>query len=210
MNITMGGGGLSDRHYMSNEEKFMTKDYSLDKMPPNKILRQKYACDDEWTSEFLVRCPAGHVATHWDDQPFITPVLYWYDPSKRLIYFHTNIQGRLRANCERDNKVCFEASEMGKIFPSNIASEFSMQYESAVVFGKMNLVEDQAEQVYALYGLIRKYFPDMKPGEDYRQITETELARTAIFAITIESWSGKRNWHEKATISPDWKPLDGD
>jgi nitroimidazol reductase NimA-like FMN-containing flavoprotein (pyridoxamine 5'-phosphate oxidase superfamily) len=180
----------------------------LDKTPPNQVLRQKYACDDDWTKAFLMRCQVGHVATHWDDQPFITPVLYWYDPSKNAIYFHTNIHGRLRANCERDNKVCFEASEVGQIFPSNVALEFSMQYESAVAFGTMHVVEDPEEKMYALYGLIKKHFPKMEAGDHYRPITGAELARTAVFAIRIENWSGKRNWHEKASQSPDWKPLE--
>jgi nitroimidazol reductase NimA-like FMN-containing flavoprotein (pyridoxamine 5'-phosphate oxidase superfamily) len=188
----------------------MSIDYSPDKAPKNQILRQKYACDDEWTRAFLIRCQVGHVATHWDDQPFITPVLYWYDPAKNKIYFHTNTHGRLMANYERENKVCFEACEAGKIFPSNIALGFSMQYESAVVFGKLDLVEDRQEKMDALYGLIRKHFSDMEPGDHYRPITESELTRTAVFAITVESWSGKRNWREKASQNPDWKPLEAE
>lgn len=176
----------------------MSLDYALDKTPPNRILKQKYACDDAWTKAFLMRCQVGHVATHWDEQPFITPVLYWYAPEKHKIYIHTGIKGRLLANCERDNKVCFEACEIGKILPSKTACGFDMQYESAVVFGKMNLVEDRDEKVYALYGLLTKHFPDMKVGDDYQPITEKELTRTSVLAISIESWSGKRNWHEKA------------
>jgi hypothetical protein len=48
----------------------------------------------------------------------------------------------------------------------------------------------------------------MKPGEDYRPITENELKRTSLYAIHIESWSGKRNWKDKAVQSQDWKPLE--
>ncbi|MBN1537993.1 MAG: pyridoxamine 5'-phosphate oxidase family protein, partial [Anaerolineales bacterium] len=95
----------------------MTIDYSLDNTTINQILKKKYACDDEWTKAFLMRCQVGHVATHWDEQPFITPILYWYDPEKHKIYFHSGLKGRLRANYERDNKVCFEACEIGRILP---------------------------------------------------------------------------------------------
>lgn len=185
----------------------MTKDYNLDKTPANAMLRAKYECSDEWIAAFLIRVQVGHLATHWDDQPFNTPVIFWYDPQQREIYLHTNLTGRLRANIERDDKVCFEASEMGKMLPSNTALEFGMQYESAVVFGHMRVLTDVEECKRVLYALISKYFPGMQPGDQYRPITDDELNRTAVFAISIDSWSGKRNWKDAAKQSPDWKPL---
>jgi len=185
----------------------MPIDYSLEANPPNQILNRKYACDDDWTCRFLGTAEIGHIATRWDDQPFITPMLFWYDPEHHTIYFHSNVVGRLQANVERHPKVCFEACRMGKLLPSNTALEFSMQYESAVAFGNIRLVEDDEEKRYSLYGLISKYFPGMTPGKEYRPITEAELAQTAVFAIPIESWSGKRNWKERASQSEDWQPL---
>lgn len=185
----------------------MAKDYSLDNTPANATRRVDHACDDAWTRDFLIQAQIGHVATRWDDQPFITPVNFWYDPERHEIYFHTNLTGRLRANSERHEKVCFEASKFGEFLPSNVALEFSMQYESAVAFGKVRVLEDNEDKRRALYGLIAKYFPEMKPGEHYRPITGMELKRTTVYAIAIESWSGKRNWKEQADQSPDWQPL---
>jgi len=185
----------------------MAKDYSLDKTPANAIRRTDHACDEDWTRDFLIQAQIGHVATLWDDQPFITPVNFWYDPERHEIYFHTNISGRLRANSERHEKVCFEASKFGEFLPSNAALEFSMQYESVVAFGKIRVLEDNEDGRRALYGLIAKYFPGMKPGEHYRPITGMELKRTTVYAIEIESWSGKRNWKERADQSQEWQPL---
>jgi nitroimidazol reductase NimA-like FMN-containing flavoprotein (pyridoxamine 5'-phosphate oxidase superfamily) len=103
--------------------------------------------------------------------------------------------------------VCFEASEYGKLLPANTALEFSIQYESVVVFGKIRIIEDEVEKKAALYGLIAKYFPQMTPGVHYRPITEPELKRTSVYAIAIDSWSGKRNWKERAEQSEAWAPL---
>jgi len=186
----------------------MAHDYSLEYTPLNKQRRAKYAQSDEWTAEFLGRAQVGHVATHWDEQPFITPTLFWYDPDKKSIYFHSNITGRLRTNIELHPEVCFESFISGRLLPSNIALEFSMQYESAVVFGRVRIVDDRAEQEYALYGLLRKYFPEMQPGREYRPIIEEELMRTSVYAIQVDSWSGKRNWKEQADQSAGWPALD--
>jgi nitroimidazol reductase NimA-like FMN-containing flavoprotein (pyridoxamine 5'-phosphate oxidase superfamily) len=185
----------------------MAKDYSLDKTPANLQRLPDYARDDDWIVDFLHRAQIGHVATRWDEQPFITPTLFWYDPEAHKIYFHSNITGRLRANAERHREVCFETSQAGKLLPSNIALEFSIQYESVIAFGQIRLVEDDEGKRHGLYGLIEKYFPGMHPGEHYRPITDQELKRTSVYAITIHSWSGKRNWKDQAGQSDEWPPL---
>lgn len=185
----------------------MPKDYNLDKTPANAQRRREYAQDDGWIREFLVRAQIGHVATRWDEQPFITPTNFWYDLERNEIYFHSNIVGRVRANSDRHPRVCFEAFEAGKPLPSNVALEFSFQYESVIAFGKIRVLQDPEEKRLALYGLIRKYFPDMVAGEHYRPITDKELQRTSVYAISIESWSGKRNWKDRADQSDQWSPL---
>jgi len=185
----------------------MAKDYSLEYTTLNQQRLAEYAQSDEWTAEFLGKSPVGHVATHWDDQPFITPTIFWYDSEKGVIYFHSNITGRLRANIERHPEICFETFNSGRLLPSNVALEFSLQYESVVVFGKVRIVDEQEEQEYALNSLLRKYFPEMQPGRDYRPIIDEELMRTSVYAIQVESWSGKRNWKEQADQSPDWPAL---
>lgn len=185
----------------------MAKDYNIEATPPSQQRREKYAMSDKWTAEFLSNAQVGHIATRWDGQPFITPTLFWYDPGNKAIYFHSNIVGRVRANAERHPEVCFETFNSGRLLPSNVALEFSLQYESVVVFGKLRIVENRQEQEHALNGMLRKYFPDMQPGREYRPITVEELKRTSVYAIEIESWSGKRNWKKQADQSPDWPAL---
>lgn len=185
----------------------MPKDYSPAVTPANQQRRKENAMSDDWTREFLQRALIGHIATRWDEQPFITPTNFWYDASRHVIYFHSNIVGRIRANADRHEQVCFEASEFGKLLPSNVALEFSIQYESAIAYGKVHVIEDTEEKRYALNGFLGKYFPNMKPGQEYRPITDDELKRTSVYAIAIESWSGKRNWPQHAEQSDEWPPL---
>jgi hypothetical protein len=104
----------------------MPKNYSLDITPANQQRRKENAMSDVWARAFLQRTLIGHVATHWDDQPFITPTNFWYDTDRHVIYFHSNSVGRIRANAEKHDRVCFEASEFGRFLPSNVALEFSV------------------------------------------------------------------------------------
>lgn len=179
-----------------------------DRPPTQPEQRRKHlAQEDAWIEDFLLRAQIGHIATRWENQPYITPTTFWYDPDRFTIYFHSNIVGRVRTNAKHFPEVCFEACESGRLLPSNIALEFSIQYESVIAFGKIRVLENDDEKRDALYGLIKKYFPKMKPGEHYRPITDKELQRTSVYAIQIESWSGKRNWKARADQSDEWPPL---
>ncbi|HZY46136.1 MAG TPA: pyridoxamine 5'-phosphate oxidase family protein [Anaerolineae bacterium] len=185
----------------------MPKDYNLEATPANQQRRNELVQDDEWINEFLQRASIGHIATRWDEQPFITPTTYWYDGARHEIYFHSNVVGRIRANSEHHDRVCFEASEFGKLLPSNVALEFSIQFESVIAFGSIRVLEDAEEKRFALSNLLGKYFPQMTAGKEYRPITDEELKRTSVYAIAIESWSGKRNWPEQADQGDEWLPL---
>ncbi|MBU0511549.1 MAG: pyridoxamine 5'-phosphate oxidase family protein [Chloroflexi bacterium] len=184
----------------------MPRDYSHSPTAHQRL--PEYKRDDDWIRAFLRQAKVGHIASAWDDQPFLNPSTFWYDEANQCIIFHSNIAGRVRANLERNPKVCLEASELGKLLPSNIALEFSLQYRSVMVFGTARILEDPEEKRTALYGLIQKYFPEMKAGKEYRPITDKELKRTSVYAIEIESWSGKKNWFERADQSDEWPALE--
>jgi uncharacterized protein len=178
--------------------------------PPTQIRRnkQKRAREDAWIVEFLEQARVCTVATAWDGMPFCNATLFWYDEEEHQIIFHSNILGRVRANIDRNPKVCISCEEMGKLLPSNAALEFSVQYRSVVVFGEAQLIDDSEAVRPLLYGLISKYFPKMQPGVEYRPITDDELKQTSVYAVKISEWSGKEN-NKTMTDQIDhlWPPL---
>ena len=170
------------------------KKYDPSVTPINRHRRAKNVMDDEWIVQFLNEIQIGHIATRWEEQPFINPSTFWYSSEKHEIYFHSNAIGRVRANSQMHPEVCFEAYKSGRLLPSNIPLKKSMQYESVVAFGKILVVEDHDEKRDYLQGLLDKYFGEMESGKDYRPITEDELKQTSVYAIAIDSWSGKQTW----------------
>jgi len=183
------------------------RDYT-DQSPIAFQRRPHLTKDDAWIREFLKTAQVGHIATSVDGQPFLTPSSFWFDEANHQIVFHSNIAGRVRSNIEANPRVSFEASELGRMLPSNVALEFSLQYRSVMVFGTARVVTDPAEARALLYGLIGKYFPTLNPGKEYREITDKELRATSVYAIQIEAWSGKENWDERAEQSDEWPALD--
>ena len=186
----------------------MSRKYNLSNQKPTVHQRRpEYKRDDKWIRELLCRGQIAHIASRWDDQPFVTPSTFFYDEAGNRVIFHSNITGRIRANIERNPRVCVEISEMGKVLPSNVALEFSLQYRSVIVFGTASLIEDVEEKRKVLHQLIAKYFGKMELGKDYRPATDKELKRTSVYQIKIESWSGKENWKRRADQSDEWPAL---
>lgn len=149
--------------------------------------------DDAEIKRILEKAPYGFLATSHEGQPFLRPCLFWYDPASRRIYMHGARRGRTPSNLASNPRVCYGVASMGRLLPADEAIEFSVEYESVIAFGTARLVTDAEEGRRALEGLMQKYFPDHRPGSDYRPITPSELDQTAVYAIEVESWSGKRN-----------------
>jgi len=176
---------------------------------PNAYQRRPHLTqDDTWIRGFLKEAQIGHIATAVDGQSFINPTTFWYDEENHQVVFHSNVAGRVRSNIESNPKVSLEASEVGRLLPSNVAIEFSLQFRSVVIFGTARIINNPDEAKKLLYGLIHKYFPTMSVGKEYREITEKELRATTIYIIKIEEWSGKENWAERADQSDEWPALD--
>jgi nitroimidazol reductase NimA-like FMN-containing flavoprotein (pyridoxamine 5'-phosphate oxidase superfamily) len=146
--------------------------------------------DDAEIAELLSRADICRIATSVNDQPFISANIFWYDGQR--IFFHMATEGRTLTNIHNNPRVCLEVDWRGRWLPAKTALAFSVEYTGVVVFGRARLLEHATDKERALQGLLDKYFPDLKPGIDYRPITPAELDKTAVFAIDIQAWSAKR------------------
>ncbi len=154
--------------------------------------RDRAIDDDAWIRDRLRAAPTGVLATVNDGQPFVNANLFVYDEAAHVLWMHTAASGRTRSNIDADERVCFTVFSMGRLLPADTALEFSVEYDGVVVFGRGCTVTDPGAARHGLQLLLDKYFPDLRPGRDYRGITDEELRRTAVFRIEIEEWSGKR------------------
>jgi uncharacterized protein len=159
--------------------------------PINQPLRKDRAKDDTWIGKYLKKVPFGMLATEHEGQPFIKPTLFAYDEREHAIYIHGALVGRMRTNLEVNPRVSFCIAEMGRLLPADTAMEVGVEYASAVVFGKVEILTDADEARRGLQLILDRYFPKLKPGVDYREILPQELDITSVYRIKIDSWSGK-------------------
>ncbi|MBN2045913.1 MAG: pyridoxamine 5'-phosphate oxidase family protein [Anaerolineales bacterium] len=160
--------------------------------PRAEMRRKDYELTDPTAiKKLLADGDFGVLATAHEDQPYATPVNYIYIEADQAVYFHGARAGRTRANIALNPKVCFNVPQMGELVPGERSSNFGVEYQSVTVFGTVELVTDEDKIISVLLALMRKYFPEHVPGEDYPLPQADELKRTAVYRIDIEEWSAK-------------------
>lgn len=162
-------------------------------IPINQPLRKDRAKDDAWIRAYLHRVPFGMLATEFNGQPFIKPTLFVFDEAEHAIYIHGALVGRMRTNLEANPRVSFCIAEMGRLLPADTAMEVGVEYASVVVFGRVEVLTDADQARHGLQMLLDRYFPNLKPGIDYREILPQELDITSVYRIKVDSWSGKED-----------------
>ncbi|MFN8420592.1 MAG: pyridoxamine 5'-phosphate oxidase family protein [Anaerolineae bacterium] len=169
----------------------MPRDYAA--MPVSTVRRSdRELTDVEIIKQILHRAPIGVLATVHEGQPFINSNLYVYDESAHCIYMHTAKVGRTRANVELEERVCFSVTEMGRLLPADEALEFSVEYAGVAIFRASACSHGSGRSYSRFANITGQVLPHLQSGIDYRPIAPEELARTSVYRIDIEEWSGKR------------------
>lgn len=152
-----------------------------------ELVRKKQQLSDERCLEILEHGLRGVLAVNGDGgYPYCMPHNYYYNPDDGRIYFHSGKRGHKIDALKRDARACFTVLDAGT--PAD-DSDWALYFNSVVVFGRVEFIEDQ-EVVDEMSRRLSYKFTD-----DTAYI-EAEIARvgkaTALFALVPEHMAGKR------------------
>lgn len=157
-------------------------------MSQGTVRRKDKLMDRRAIDLFLERAAFAHFATvSANKDPYVVPNLFVYADGK--VYLHTTLTGHFRSNVETNSRVCFEAAEMGTVFPyGEFECDSSVSYISVVGFGTITIVEDRAAKTLFFDRFMAKYSdPKLsRPKSFYPR-----LDQITHYAVTIESVTGK-------------------
>jgi len=133
------------------------------------------------------------------------------------IYVHSAYKGTKIENIKRNPKVCMsfvgdvkvpppikeeEVEELAGSIGKLMSKKFTTEYESAVVFGIANIVEDKDEKILGLKLISEKYVPGNMPF--FNAAIEASLDRTCVIRVDIEKITGKRKKFDKNGEEMKW------
>ncbi len=111
-------------------------------------------------------------------------------------YFHCALEGKKLDAIKAHPEVCLSAVSRCTPTVGPKDGDFTIQYKSAVAFGKAELVEDDKEKVHGLRLISERFLPGHMDAFD--SSVARSLGRTAVVRITLtESAVGKRKQYDK-------------
>lgn len=175
-------GELTLENIQDNEEIFINaKNGGTDMF--KEIRREERKMDQEATLQLLKSGDYGVLSMAANnDYAYGVPLSYVY--INGAIYFHCATEGQKLEILGRNNKVSFCVVGQTKPLPE----QFSMRYQSVIVFGKIEEVEVE-EKRKSLIAFLKKYASgNMEKGMIY---LEKNQDRTKVLKLTIDHLSGK-------------------
>jgi hypothetical protein len=146
--------------------------------------RKDRALSDIEALAILDQAEYGVLATVGEDGwPYAVPVNHVL--SGDSIYLHCAMEGHKLLNIAHESRVSYCVVGRAKVLPE----QFSTLYESAIAFGRVTLLRDDAERRLALEALARRFAPGLEAEVD-RSI-QKHFDHTAILQIRIEWITGK-------------------
>ena len=134
--------------------------------------------------EILQKATSGVLALLGDnDYPYAVPLSYVYSEGK--LYFHSAMAGHKIDAISKCDKASFCVIDQDNVQPETYTTHF----RSVIAFGRISIVEDEAEKLAAARRLGDKY----NPGHDeaLQKEIESGLARMLVIRLDIEHLTGK-------------------
>ena len=128
-----------------------------------------------------------HVGFVQDEQPYVIPTLHARQGDTILL--HGAKGSRLLGHVESGDELCIAITLIDGIVLARSAFSHSVNYRSAVVFGRGVVIADEADRLQALAAFTERLIPGR--WADIRQPSPVELKQTTVVAVAIESASAK-------------------
>ena len=146
--------------------------------------RFKQQLPQEECVDILQNAYRGFLSVNGDGgYPYTVPINFLFAEGK--LYFHCAAAGHKLDAIRANDKACFTVIDE----PRKEPDDWWYHVRSVICFGRVSVLEDEAEKDSYLRQLGAKYFPD---GYDIEADMQRNAARALVFAFTIEHMSGKR------------------
>ena len=173
-------------------------------MSSPQIRRADKIMSNDDARQTLSRGHSGRLATmSADGFPYCIPLLYlWIDGE---VYLHTtSARGHLRANIEREPRVCFEVDEQEGVFDyGRFECDSGLAYRSVCLFGRIRIVDDRDVKQRFCEALMAKYG---KPETRRPKGFFPRIDVITVYAIAVERITGKEQ--ALPPLSEQWPAQD--
>ena len=164
-----------------------------------KMRKKSRAMDSEWALEIMHKAPYITVSfIDEDGKPYGLPLSLASDDDVNW-YFHGALEGKKLEAIKTHPEVCLSAVTRCAPTVGPKDGSFTLQFKSAIAFGKAEIVTEDAEKIHGLRLISERFLPHHMDAFD--QSIARSLSRTAVVRITLtEPPTGKRKQYDKEGV----------
>lgn len=150
-----------------------------------ELTRKNKAASRQECVRLLESEKRGVLSVQGDDgYPYGMPMNHWYDPESGCLWFHCGHGGHRQDALTKCDKVSYCVYDTGCTEPGDWVKHVT----SVIVFGRMEIIDDQAEVIRVASALTRKFTLD----ENFlRYELENFAHETLLLKLTPEHMCGK-------------------
>lgn len=158
--------------------------------------KESRAMDSQWALEVMHKAPYITVSfVDADNNAYGLPLSLASDDDVNW-YFHGALEGKKLAAIKAHPIVCLSAVTRCAPTIGPKDGSFTLQYKSAIAFGKAEIVTTDAEKIHGLRLICQRFLP--KHMDAFDQSIARSLSRTIVVRITLtEPPTGKRKQYDK-------------
>lgn len=152
--------------------------------------------NSQWALEVMHKAPYITVSfIDADDKAYGLPLSLASDNDADW-YFHGALEGKKLEAIKAHPEVCLSAVSRCTPTVGPKDGSFTLQYKSAIAFGKAEIVTNDAEKIHALRLICQRFLPQHM--EAFEESIARSLYRTTVVRITLtEPPSGKRKQYDR-------------
>ena len=151
-----------------------------------EMRRKRQQLSDEESYAILQNATSGTLALLGDgDYPYAVPISYVYSEGK--LYFHSALSGHKVDAIRSCDRASFCVVAQDDVKPAMYTTFF----RSVIAFGRIHIVDDEAEKLTAARLLGNRYNPHQ--DEALQKELENGLARMLVIRLDIEHLTGKES-----------------
>jgi nitroimidazol reductase NimA-like FMN-containing flavoprotein (pyridoxamine 5'-phosphate oxidase superfamily) len=128
-----------------------------------------------------------HIAYVIDGRPYCTATGFWREGDH--LYWHGSSRSRMIQAQAGGLDVCLTVTHLDALVLARSGFHHSVNYRTAMVFGRAHLIDDRAEKLRLMDAFIERLYPGR--SSLIRPPNAQEIKATAMIGMAIETASGK-------------------
>jgi len=141
----------------------------------------------------IQKCKVCRIGLSDDNIPYIIPLNFGYVFENEILtlFFHSAPEGKKLDIIKKNNNACFEIDCDSELIEGEEACNYGYAYKSIIGSGKIIIIENPDEKIYALNVLMKH----QTEKDITYEFTNEQIKNVCVYKMIVSNFTGKRKNH---------------